>query len=462
MNIQSWKTSAVKPYGKNPRRNDGAVDAVAASIREFGFKQPIVVDADGIIIVGHTRLKAAKKLGLKEVPVLVADDLSPEKVKAYRLADNKVGELAEWDFQTLYNELEDLSNLNLDFDLHEMGFDTTAPVNNGENENNERKYKGGGNGVLAEKYLFPPFSILDGRSGRWMKRKQEWHNCLKCDSRNGRAEGLLGEGLKELAKEMGRKNLNGTSEFDPVLCEILQRWFCKKGGKIIDPFAGGHVRGTVAMTLGNRYYGVDIREEQIKENYDSLAAIREYGGACYKDVCCPSWFCGDSKNIRQILCKNAPFDFLLMCPPYGDLERYSNDPNDISNMQYDDFLAAYRFIITETVAMLSENSYAAVVISDIRDKKGFYRGFYSDTIQSFEDAGCKLYNDIIKIDPIGPKVLCAGKQFSTMRKVVRTHQNVLVFAKGSPKSIECSEYNFDFSELELTGSADSELDNGQI
>lgn len=117
MEIVMRKTSEVKPYGKNPRRNDGAVDAVAASIREFGFKQPIVVDTDGVIIVGHTRFKAAKKLGLKEVPVCVADDLSPEKVKAYRLADNKTGELAGWDFSMLDMELAEL-----DIDLSEFGF----------------------------------------------------------------------------------------------------------------------------------------------------------------------------------------------------------------------------------------------------------------------------------------------------------------------------------------------------
>lgn len=121
MQVEMWKTSQVKPYDKNPRRNDGAVDAVAASIREFGFQQPIVVDRDGIIIAGHTRHKAARKLGLKEVPVVVADGLSPEKVKAYRLADNKVGELAGWDFSLLDRELAELDEL--DFDLSEFGFD---------------------------------------------------------------------------------------------------------------------------------------------------------------------------------------------------------------------------------------------------------------------------------------------------------------------------------------------------
>lgn len=124
MQVEMWKTSQVKPYDKNPRRNDGAVDAVAASIREFGFKQPIVVDKDGIIIAGHTRHKAAKKLGLKEVPVVVADDLPPEKVKAYRLADNKVGEMAGWDFSLLDRELAELDDL--DFDLSEFGFSEPA------------------------------------------------------------------------------------------------------------------------------------------------------------------------------------------------------------------------------------------------------------------------------------------------------------------------------------------------
>lgn len=103
----------VKPYDKNPRRNDGAVDAVAASIREFGFQQPLVVDKDGVLIVGHTRLKAAKKLGLKEVPVVVADGLSPEQVKAYRLADNKTGELAGWDFIAMEAELSELESLDM-------------------------------------------------------------------------------------------------------------------------------------------------------------------------------------------------------------------------------------------------------------------------------------------------------------------------------------------------------------
>lgn len=109
MRIIEKKTGELHPYERNPRNNDGAVDAVAASIKEFGFKVPVVIDTNDVIVAGHTRVKAAKKLGLKTVPCIVADDLTPEQVKAFRLADNRVSELADWDFDLLKLELDDLS-----------------------------------------------------------------------------------------------------------------------------------------------------------------------------------------------------------------------------------------------------------------------------------------------------------------------------------------------------------------
>lgn len=118
MQVQSIKISEVKPYDKNPRNNDQGVDAVAKSIKEFNWQQPIVVDKDNIIIVGHTRYKAAKKLGMDKVPVVVADNLSPEQVKAYRLADNKTGELTDWDMGLLDDELADIA----DIDMSDFGF----------------------------------------------------------------------------------------------------------------------------------------------------------------------------------------------------------------------------------------------------------------------------------------------------------------------------------------------------
>ena len=121
MQIYDTRLDEIKPYKNNPRHNDNAVDAVVNSIREFGFKVPIVVDSEGVIVAGHTRYKAAQKLGLQTVPCIVADDLTDEQVKAFRLADNKVGELATWDLDALKVELDNIGEI----DLSGMGFDLT-------------------------------------------------------------------------------------------------------------------------------------------------------------------------------------------------------------------------------------------------------------------------------------------------------------------------------------------------
>lgn len=129
MNVIEMLTDEVIPYIGNPRDNDGAVDAVAKSIKEFGFKQPIVVDKNHVVIVGHTRLKAAKKLGMEKVPVIVAEDLTDEKIRAYRLADNKTSEIANWDIPLLNAELEDISEI---FNMEEFGFDFSQESDAGE------------------------------------------------------------------------------------------------------------------------------------------------------------------------------------------------------------------------------------------------------------------------------------------------------------------------------------------
>lgn len=119
MNIVEKKIGEIQPYEKNPRRNDEAVKYVAKSIEEFGFKVPLVIDNNGVIVAGHTRYKAAQELGMETVPCIVADDLTEEQVKAFRLADNKVSEFATWDFSLLSEELDEL----LDFGMEQFGFE---------------------------------------------------------------------------------------------------------------------------------------------------------------------------------------------------------------------------------------------------------------------------------------------------------------------------------------------------
>lgn len=129
--IEYRRIEDIIPYERNPRKNDSAVDAVAASIREFGFKNPIIVDKDGVIIAGHTRLLAAKQLGMETVPCICADDLSEGQAKAFRLADNKTAELAEWDFELLDLELDEIT----DIDMSDFGFE----LNEEQPEQKERK-----------------------------------------------------------------------------------------------------------------------------------------------------------------------------------------------------------------------------------------------------------------------------------------------------------------------------------
>lgn len=125
MNIVNIPLSEIIPYENNPRNNDTAVAYVANSIKEFGFKSPIVLDKDNVIVCGHTRARAAEKLGLETVPCIIADDLTDEQVKAYRLADNKTAEYAEWDFTALQAELDELS---IDFDMSDFGFKESGGI----------------------------------------------------------------------------------------------------------------------------------------------------------------------------------------------------------------------------------------------------------------------------------------------------------------------------------------------
>lgn len=221
----------------------------------------------------------------------------------------------------------------------------------------------------------------------------------------------------------GRLSDTGTSIFDPVLTEIMLSWFTARGDKIIDPFAGGSVRGIVSGTLGRYYVGVDLRQEQIEAN----AVQRDE----MQPEIRPIWICGDSVNIQTLAL--GEYDFMLTCPPYGNLEIYSDDPADISNMSDSDFDATYTEILQSTAAMLKDDRFAVVVVGNYRDKKGYLRDLVGITVRAMESAGARYYNDFVIVTPIGSLPIRAGKAFQTSRKMGRTHQYALVFVKGDPK-----------------------------
>jgi hypothetical protein len=214
----------------------------------------------------------------------------------------------------------------------------------------------------------------------------------------------------------------GTSIFDPVLCELIYRWFSPPGGLVLDPFAGGSVRGIVANKLGRRYYGIDLSARQIQANEEQAQAI------CSDPR--PEWIVGDSRDALASCDKTA--DLIFSCPPYADLEVYSDDPRDLSAMEHAAFFAAYRAIIELACARLADNRFACFVIGDVRDAKGFYLNLPGMTVAAFEAAGLRLYNEAILVTAVGSLPIRVRRQFEAARKLGKTHQNVLVFCKGDP------------------------------
>lgn len=260
--------------------------------------------------------------------------------------------------------------------------------------------------------------------------KGEAGDALKGPS--GRANAIPGGAAMPLDRNSGT---TGTSIFDPVLCELAYRWFSPPGGSVLDPFAGGSVRGIVAGALGRRYLGIDLRPEQIEANRAQWPGVAD---RLTGDAIEPEWLVGDSRDILSARHDAADdlvgqgFDFLWTCPPYGNLEIYSDDPADISAMSMMDFDIAYEAIIARACARLADDRFAGIVVGDYRDKRGLYANFVSKTIRCFEAAGLALYNEAILVTAVGSLPIRAGKQFRATRKMGKTHQNVLIFCKGDP------------------------------
>jgi DNA modification methylase len=648
------------------------IEAIKGSLQRFGQQKPIVVDEDNVVRAGNGTLDAARALGWEEISIVRSDLVGPE-MTAFAIADNRTAELATWDEEALARTLEALPEVmpttDAGFTAEEMGEllrGLAEPPRVSE--------------PLAERFGVPPFSVLDARQGSWQERKREWTRRWRF-SDAGRSDMAMTGGSPMVAggyapghRTVGMVSARDISLFDPVLAELLVRWFSGKGDRVLDPFAGGPVRGIVATQSGREYLGVDLSQEQVAANEEHLVAAgdalqaepehremerfyaggvevlsdplpggtkerafklwagdikadtlvyaspregfaqiaisrvcsdlgkravifvpaskedspqtalaraagatitpvnpgyltnltakaRQYceessahllpfglkceqmveaiatvardqsRGNAPKEVWCvagsgtlarglhrawpeakihavrigaavelpeaievleapekftaaanrpppfssclnydakvwqfcegkegtfwnvaeepraasaeplfvpggptPRWVCGDSRHIEDLA--EGPFDLLLACPPYADLEKYSDDPLDLSTMGYAEFLNAYREIIAASVSLLAEDRFAAFVVGDVRNKKtGAYRNLVGETVAAFEDAGCSLWNDAVLLTAVGTVALRAAAPFVKSRKLAKAHQNVLVFFKGDPAHI---------------------------
>lgn len=281
--------------------------------------------------------------------------------------------------------------------------------------------------ALRDDFIEPPFSVLDTKGANWSNRKTKWQR-LGIKSELGRKAVSINMGSNENHYSKKGKvddSKNYTSIFDPVLCELMYRWFCDEGGKILDPFAGGSVRGIVAGYLGYHYTGIDLRKEQVESNEEQAAEIINDD-----DEVKPIWIVGDSNKVLDTLADS--YDLMFTCPPYADLEVYSDLPEDLSNMNYKQFSETYASIIKKSASKLKSGGYAAIVVGEIRrkdDKDGAYLGLVPMTIQYCMEAGLKFYNEAILLNGLGSAAMRAEGNMKS-RKLVKIHQNVLVFKKA--------------------------------
>jgi len=275
--------------------------------------------------------------------------------------------------------------------------------------------------LLRDKFIEPPFSTLDAKSGNWQNRKRQW-KVLGIKSEIGRDATSFSTQKSSNKYDYMPDVGSDISVFDPALCELLYHWYCPDRGHILDPFAGGSVRGIVAHYLGYKYTGIELRQEQVDSNREQGHDILDVNNQ-------PQWYIGDSNTILDDFKKE--FDFVFSCPPYMDLEVYSDLYLDLSNMTDDRFVLMYDSIIKKSCNLLKSGGFVCFVVGDLRDKKtGGYKDFISITKNGFKKAGMLLWNEAILLDPIGTAMLRANGTFvKGGGKLVKVHQNVLIFKK---------------------------------
>lgn len=461
-----------KPYRKNPRKiTHKQLENLESTLAELGDLSGIVHDLNTDEIIGGNQ--RSKVFRLDECEIVLTEEYAQAdeqgtvglgfvvwrgKRYAYRAVrwDERTAEKAnivanraggEWDFEMLATEFSAPDLVSWGFEPGEVAFEMEA----GEEPSFDAAEKPPVS-ALVDRFIVPPFSVLDARQGYWVERKRAWlalglKGELGRGTQDKKERGLVfaasaqSPAIYELRNTMGRSSgidpswdeileeaqrlgmyvYGGTSVFDPVLSELLYRWFMPAGGHVLNPMSGEAVHGLVAAYLGYRFTGVELRAEQAESNREQA---REIGVD-------PVWITADALTIDQL--GIDPADFVVSCPPYADLEVYSDNPLDLSTMDYKDFIAVYSEIIKKSCDLLVENRFAAFVVGEVRDKNGVYYDFVGDTIKAFKSAGLKYYNEMILITQNGSVAMRAGKQFVSSRKIGKTHQNVLVFLKGDAK-----------------------------
>lgn len=407
--------------------------------------------------------------------IIKASELSDAEQREFIIKDN-IG-YGEWDTDSLTAQWdnEELVDWGIEFPDAENALNAQNGSGSGSEKQNSAPESS-----LFDRFIVPPFSILDTRKGYWQDRKKKWYE-LMGDLGDSRKDTLvtsleikykdlyqrtrehrkeLGLSFKEyidkyvsqedLEKEQAKIVAQGVSIFDPVVSEIMCRWFTpKSGSQIFDCFAGDTAKGLVFAECGHSFVGIELRPEQVEINNKIIA---DRG----KDI---RYICDDGQNVAKHIEPESQ-DLLFSCPPYFDLEVYSDLPNDASNQgTYEDFIQVLDNGFSRAVGCLKNNRFAVIVVGDVRDKKtGFYYDFCGDIKRIFKQNGMRLYNEIILVEQTASTALRASR-YMDARKVAKTHQHILVFFKGDPKKIKDEFERIEFTEEDMNKFTDKEQNN---
>jgi hypothetical protein len=388
----------------HPEPGSSRWDVMVESLKHDYFDPLVWNKRNGQLVSGHLRKKILRHLGFTKADVVEVNYDEPTHIARLLAANKGIGSDNVEGQKTFLRELAGLGLTGLTgFTLSDVKPLLKPSIGPPTEEQA---------GSLCRRFTTPPFSVLDTRQGYWQDRRREWLEYT--GNLTETKEGVLAE--DNMMSEINE----GSSNFDPVLAEIMMMWFCPAGGKVLDPFGGEQTKGVVAGELGLTYNACEFRADQVKVNN---RATKQYPKVSYVT--------GDSEQIASKI-KGRDFNLCFTSPPYYDLEVYSKD--DMSALgTYEEFMAKYQRIFQACVDMLEDNSFVVVKVGEIRDKKtGNYRNFVGDNITMFTHMGLEYYNELILINTFGTAPQRAGKFFK-WRKMVKVHQNVLVFCKGDPK-----------------------------
>jgi hypothetical protein len=440
--IVNVPVGALKPHPRNARQGD--VGAIHTSIAENGFYGVIIAQrSTGYILAGNHRWRAAVAADAAEVPVCWLD-VDDDRALRILLADNRTNDIASYDDAALAEMLEDI--LNGTGNLDGTGFspddldDLLKDLRPGGADDEAAPGPS-----LVDRFGIPPFSVFDTKQGYWQERKKAWKPRI---GDNGETrEGLLMAGgrTSDPVSAKMQEIANGVSVLDPVLVEVCLRFFAPAGGSVLDTCAGDSVAGFVSGALGHPFTGIELRQEQATLNQQRA------DGAGLTGV---RYFCDDGANVGRHVPAGS-VDFYFSCPPYYDLEQYSDDPRDLSNAPtYRAFMDSMAEIFREGLRCLRDDRFAVLVVGDVRDRvNGGYYGFTTDCIRAMTAVpGVQLWNHIVLLESAGTKPLTAAKPLLVNRKLTKCHQDVLVFYKGDPARIR---HDYGAVEIaDLTGADD--------